>query len=102
MSETVRLPKITKAICLLLCLLLGSGLYGCSPASDSTVLPESVESLSEPETTPPTVSSEQQSRLHPASRLKAARSRQAAQQMTPSPIWRPIQNRTTLIHFCSS
>lgn len=61
MSETVRLPKITKAICLLLCLLLGSGLYGCSPASDSTVLPESVESLSEPETTPPTVSSEQQS-----------------------------------------
>ena len=61
MSETVRLPKITKAICLLLCLLLSSGLYGCSPASDSTVLPESVESLSEPETTPPTVSSEQQS-----------------------------------------
>lgn len=61
MSETVRLPKITKAICLLLCLLPGSGLYGCSPASDSTVLPESVESLSEPETTPPTVSSEQQS-----------------------------------------
>lgn len=59
MSETVRLPKITKAICLLLCLLLSSGLYGCSPASESTDSAASAESLSEPETTPPAVSSEQ-------------------------------------------